>query len=63
MSTLIANVFVYGDSNTTFLVAIVVPDFEVIEDWAKANGLKDIANNPKELCKNAKLINLIRMDM
>ena len=63
MSPYIANVFVYGDSNTTFLVSIVVPDFEVIEDWAKQNGLGNIANNPKELCKNDKLMNLIRLDM
>ena len=63
MSPYIANVFVYGDSNTTFLVGIVVPDFEVIEDWAKQNGLGNIATDYKALCKNDKLINLIRLDM
>merc|ERR1712207_51645 len=63
MSPYIANVFVYGDSNTTFLVAVIVPDFEVIEDWAKQNGLSKISTDYKALCRNPKLINLIRIDM
>jgi len=63
MSPYIANVFVYGDSNSTFLVAIVVPDFEVISDWARNNGLASIATDASALCKNEKLLNLIRTDM
>jgi len=63
MSPYIANTFVYGDSNTTFLVAIVVPDFEVIEEWAKQNGLGKIASDHEALCKNDKLVNMIRLDM
>merc|ERR1712113_970855 len=63
MSPYITNVFVYGDSLNTFLVGIVVPDFEVITEWAKANGLNEIAEDYKALCANAKVLNLIRVSM
>ena len=43
-SPYIANAFVYGNSLQTFLVAIIVPDWEVIPEWAQKNGLKDIAD-------------------
>jgi len=34
-----------------------------VEDWAKKNGLESIAKNKEELCKNPKIINLIRQDI
>ena len=40
----VANVFVYGESKQEYLVAIVVPNFEALAQWADAHGLKDIAN-------------------
>lgn len=43
-SPYIANVFVHGDSLQRFLVAIVVPDFEVLSSWAAENKLEKIAN-------------------
>ena len=33
----------------SFIVAIVVPDAEVLEGWARSNGLK---GDMKELCQN-----------
>jgi len=35
---LVAQVFVYGDSLQSYLVAVVVPDAEEVAGWAKANG-------------------------
>ena len=35
----VGNIFVHGDSNETYLVAIVVPDFEVLVPWGKTNGI------------------------
>eukprot|EP00163_Fabomonas_tropica_P005098 TRINITY_DN14566_c0_g2_i3.p1 TRINITY_DN14566_c0_g2~~TRINITY_DN14566_c0_g2_i3.p1 ORF type:complete len:473 (-),score=120.60 TRINITY_DN14566_c0_g2_i3:147-1565(-) len=48
--------FVHGDSLQPVLVAIVVPDPEVILPWAKENGLPEDIN---ELCKNDKVKKLI----
>jgi len=45
-------VFVYGDSFKNYLVAIVVPDPEVLLPWAQQQGIKgDIA----ALCTNDKV--------
>lgn len=64
MSEFITNIFVYGDSSNTFLVGIVVPDFEVmIDEWANANGLADICGDCEALCGNVKIVNLIRLSM
>merc|ERR1711971_884008 len=60
MSPFVANCFVYGDSSTTFLVAVVVPDWEVIDEWAKAQGIQ---GGHEALCGNVKLVNMIRLDM
>merc|ERR1712146_175424 len=49
---LVAQIFVYGDSFKTTLVAIVVPDEPVVAQWAKDNGLSgDFA----QLCQEEKL--------
>lgn len=39
-SPLIAQAFVHGDSLKNYLVAIIVPDSEVVAKWAKDKGLK-----------------------
>jgi long-chain acyl-CoA synthetase len=51
----IGNIFVYGDSNQDYLVAIVVPNFETLGAWAESAGLKDIAKDQKALCKDPKV--------
>ncbi len=46
-----AQVFVYGDSLRAQLVAVVVPDPEVLVPWAKERGMGDVPL--PELCSNA----------
>ena len=60
MSPWVANCFVYGDSSTTFLVGVVVPDWEVVDEWAASHGVK---GDHVALCGNAKLVSLMRLDM
>jgi len=45
LSPFISNVMVYGD-NKPFNVALVVPDFDSLDKWAKENGL-DPSNREK----------------
>jgi len=45
----VAQSFVYGDSLQAFLVAVVVPDEEVLMPWCQERGLK---GNFKEMCAN-----------
>jgi len=52
--------FVHGDSLQSKLVAIVVPDQEYLEDWAKKNGF---GGNYTELCQNLKVVQIILEDM
>lgn len=37
--SLIAQMFVHGESLQSYIVAIVVPDKEVVDKWAPANGI------------------------
>ncbi|KAJ3340874.1 hypothetical protein HDU93_006166 [Gonapodya sp. JEL0774] len=37
-SGFVSQIFVYGDSLQSFLVAVIVPDPEVLIDWAKSTG-------------------------
>lgn len=59
-SPFIAQVFVCGNSLKSFLVAIVVPDAEVLETWARSKGLKE---GIKELCQNETVYQTIFQDM
>lgn len=59
-SSFVAMSFVYGDSLQSKLVAIVVPDQEYLESWAKNNGFK---GSFAELCKNSEIIQVILDDM
>ncbi|XP_056658937.1 long-chain-fatty-acid--CoA ligase 1 isoform X4 [Monodelphis domestica] len=45
----VAQVFVHGESLQAFLIAIVVPDVEVLCPWAKKKG---ISGTYEELCRN-----------
>lgn len=53
-SPLVAQSFVYGDSLQASLVAIVVPDEEVLAQYAKANGLMKGGGAPtlRDMCEN-----------
>ncbi|XP_004295630.1 PREDICTED: long chain acyl-CoA synthetase 2-like [Fragaria vesca subsp. vesca] len=44
-------IWVYGNSFESFLVAVVVPDRKALEDWATEHNLTD---DYKSLCQNLK---------
>lgn len=48
-SPLILQSFVYGDSLKSQLVAIIVPDAEMVMEWAKENDLTEMSF--QELCR------------
>ncbi|VAI37334.1 unnamed protein product [Triticum turgidum subsp. durum] len=50
-SQLVASVWVYGNSFESFLVAVVVPEKQAIEDWAALNGK---SGDYAELCSDPK---------
>lgn len=54
-SPLIAQCFVYGDSLQAFLVAVVVPDFEVVKSWATDNGIGTDGSWMREVVSNPSL--------
>ncbi|XP_056153734.1 long-chain-fatty-acid--CoA ligase 5 [Lampris incognitus] len=56
----VAQVFVHGDSLQSTLVAIVVPDPEVLPSYAENLGLK---GSMEELCKNMEIKRAILSDM
>jgi long-chain acyl-CoA synthetase len=64
-SPYIAQVFVYGDSLKSYLVAIVVPDMETLVPWAKQHlkkfSEKDL--NAKTLCASPQVNHLIMSEM
>lgn len=55
-----AQVFVCGNSLKSFVVAIVVPDAEVLEVWARSKGLK---GDMKDLCQNETVYQTIFQDL
>jgi len=59
-SRFVLQVFVHGETIKSSLVAIVVPDPEVVLPWAEENGkAKDVAS----LCKDPDLIKVVFEDM
>lgn len=46
-----SQIWVYGNSYESFLVAVVNPSVEALEHWAEANG---IAGDFNSLCENPK---------
>lgn len=60
-SSLVAQIFVYGDSLQSCLVAIVVPEEEAIVDWASKNGVS--GSSLAELCKSDDVKKAIEADM
>ena len=51
-SPLVNQIFVYGDSRRSFLVAIVVPDEAGVKEWAKQNLVE---KSFEELCGSEEL--------
>ena len=66
-SLYIAQCFVYGDSFQSYLVAIVVPDEEVVNKWAADVQLEPEGNTKnfslEDLCKNEQLLGEIMNDI
>jgi len=58
----VAQSFVYGDSLKSSLVAVVVPDFEVLGPWAKEKKHPH-ADSPKELCNDPEIVKMVLEDM
>uniref|UniRef100_A0A8C9YW98 Arachidonate--CoA ligase n=1 Tax=Sander lucioperca TaxID=283035 RepID=A0A8C9YW98_SANLU len=56
----VAQLYVHGDSLQSCLVGIVVPDPEVMPEWAKKKG---IIGTYKDLCKNTELKKAILKDL
>ncbi|XP_072312401.1 long-chain-fatty-acid--CoA ligase 5 [Eucyclogobius newberryi] len=56
----VAQVFVHGDSLQSCLVAVVVPDAEILPSFAENLGIKDSIEN---LCKNKEIKKAILSDM
>lgn len=49
LSQYVAQAYLYGDSLKACVVAIIVPDEEAVEKWAKDNN---VSGNFAELCAN-----------
>ncbi|XP_027693196.1 long-chain-fatty-acid--CoA ligase 1 isoform X1 [Vombatus ursinus] len=56
----VAQVFVHGESLQAFLIAIVVPDVEILAPWAKKKGF---SGSHADLCKNKDVKKAILEDM
>lgn len=55
----IAQAFVTGNSLKAFLVAVIVPDFEVLGPWAESQGLSSDAAKHDELAKHPQVKELL----
>jgi len=56
-SPFLAQIFVYGDSLKAKLVAIGVPDDQVVNEWKTKNGIE---LSIEELCHNAEFNELVK---
>ena len=59
-SSLIAQIFVHGESLKSSVIAVVVPDVEVLKAWATKNN---VPGTLSVLCQNAQVKKLIMDDM
>jgi long-chain acyl-CoA synthetase len=60
LSPFIANAMVYGD-NRVFNIALLVPDFAVLEGWAKEHGLD--ASSQAKLLENPRVRELMKAEV
>jgi len=58
----VAQCFIYGDSLKPWLVAVVVPDEEALQEWAKQNKVQ-VTGGLKELIKHPAVKPLIEAEM
>ena len=56
----IAQIFVHGDNLKDYCVAIVVPDKEMLNDWAIKNDRKDVTF--EDLCHDEVIKQVIMMN-
>ncbi|ETO30003.1 hypothetical protein RFI_07116 [Reticulomyxa filosa] len=61
-SPFIANIFVHGDSTQTYVVAIIVPNFESLIEWASKKGIVP-PKDKKDLLKSPLVETLIRNEL
>merc|ERR1719474_2166 len=61
MSSFIAQALVYGNSYKPSLVAIIIPDEEVVIPWLKNQGI--VVKTLSEACKQSTLKQAIKADM
>merc|ERR1712137_1012958 len=64
----LSNVFVYGDSNKSNVVGVVIPDAIAAKQWADQNGVKysndvEIPNTPPEICQSKEFNKVIVEDL
>jgi long-chain acyl-CoA synthetase len=62
-SKFVAQSFVYGDSLTASLVAVVVPDEEVLVPWAKKKGMAVGDVDLRKLCQDPSILKMIHESM
>jgi len=61
-STLIGQCFVYGDSFQNFLVAVVVPDEEVVKSWASSAD-PPLRGSFSDICRSEPLTDAVMADV
>jgi len=57
-SPYVSQIFVYGESLKSKLIAIVVPEKEFLEAWARENNIEN-PDNFEALCANQEVINVV----
>jgi long-chain acyl-CoA synthetase len=62
-SAFIAQCFIYGDSLKNSLVAIVVPDEEVVRNWIKAKNPSLATASMDDICNNADITSAVLNDI
>jgi len=66
-SKYVSNVFVYGDSAKSHLVAVCIPDFSQAKHWARSNNFKftDVVepNVPIEICNSGEFKTIVQNNL
>ena len=55
----ISQIHVHGDSLQSFLIAVIVPDFEVIETWIKGQEECKVGSSQEEICNSEEIKKLM----
>ena len=54
-SSFITQIHVHGDSLQSYLVAIIVPDYDVVETWIKQQEECKIGTSHEEICESTEI--------